>query len=105
MSVPEGRKRRAGSSQRSRDRRQELVAVDARGYTARAVMVFDAHNFRKAANVDVTGHGNFARQGEDEFDGRSGSEVRFHQKVEAAEADVPSLSLPFISARLIGTNR
>jgi hypothetical protein len=84
---------------------QKFVAVDACGNAAPAVVGFDADDFRKASNVHVAGHGDFTGQGKNEFDGRSRSEIRFNQKIEAAEADVPRLSLLLIPARLSGTNR
>jgi len=90
---------------KSSSRGQKFVTVDAGGNASPAVVGFDAHNFRKASNVDIAGHSDFTGQGENEFDGRTRREVRFNQKIEAAETDVPRLSLPFVSARLGGTNR
>jgi hypothetical protein len=97
--------RLAGTPEKSSGRGQELVAVDARGNAVPAIVRFHTHNFREASNVDIAGHGDFTRQGENEFDGRSRREVRLNQKVEAAETDVPRLTLPFAAARLDGTNR
>src|SRR5579864_5675654 len=94
-----------GISVKSSGRGQKLVAVDACGNAAPAVVGFDAHDFRKASNVDVAGHGDFAGQSQDELDGRSRREIRFNQKIRSAETDVPRLSLPFAAARLGGTNR
>ena len=62
----------------------KFITVDASGNAAPSVMRFDAHNFGKASNVHIAGHDNFARQREDEFDLRSGSEIRLNQKIKAA---------------------
>jgi hypothetical protein len=62
-------------------RGQKLVAVNAGRDAPTAVMRPDPHDFRKTADVDVSGHGNFAGQGEDELDGRSRLEIGVYQKV------------------------
>ncbi len=101
----ERRNSSSGNSGKSSGRGQELVAVDARGNPVPAIVRFYTHYFGEASNVDVAGHGDFTGQGEDEFDGRSRREVRLNQKIEAAETDVPRLTLPLAAARLGGTNR
>ena len=48
----------------------------------RVVCGSDAYDFRKAAaDVHVAGQGNFTGQGENEFDGRTWSEVSFTHKI------------------------
>jgi len=84
---------------------QEFVAVDARGDSARPVVRLDTHDFCKASNVHIAGLRDFARQGENKFDGRTRRKLRFNQKVQAAETDVTRLSLLFAAARLGRANR
>ena len=90
---------------RSSGRGQKLVALDSCGHAAPVLVGLDTNNFRKASNVDVASHGDFTGQSENEFYGRSRCEVVLNQKVEAAETDVPRLSLPLVPARLWRANR
>jgi hypothetical protein len=84
---------------------QELVTVDAGRDSTAAIVRLDPHDFREASDVNVSGHGDLAGQGENELDGRSRLEIGVHQKVEAAETDVPRLSLPLAPAGSAGTDR
>ncbi len=94
-----------GVSGSLRCRRQEFVAVDPGGNAAAAVARLDAHNFRKTSDVHISGKGDFAGQGEDEFNRGSRSEVLFNQEIKAPKTDVACLSAFFASARFSGTNR
>jgi hypothetical protein len=78
--------------------RKKFVAVDASRDAPAAVVRLDPYDLREAADMDIAGHGDFSRQGKNKFDDSSRLKIGVDQKVEAAETDIPRLSLPFDSA-------
>src|ERR1700730_17067043 len=78
--------------------RKKFVAIDARSDDSAAIMWFDPDDLREAADMHVAGQGNLSRQGKNEFDGPTRFKIGVDQKIEATEADVPRLALPFDSA-------
>ena len=67
-------------------------------------MRLDPNDFREAPDVNISGHGDLARQGKDKFDSRSRLEIDVNQKVQAAETDVARLSLLFVPAPVSGSD-
>ena len=74
---------------------QEFVAIDASRNAPVLLPLLDPHDLCEAADMDIAGHGDLARQGENEFDGFALLKIGVNQKVKSAETDVPRLSFSF----------